>query len=246
MKTICNYAFKGLCLYILIIVVVLSTSIEVVTYKSDSKVTYANIGKQLQSSFIAKIVEKEEDKANLEIKNSIKDNIKEVISTIDETKKKEEEKNNPEPAPAPVQSAPQPEPQPEKPKSTYQYVTPLDTSGMQGIYIDTGAITHYGHDCCSGGKTATGYDISDGRIYYTDPTFGSVRIVAAGKNEFRYGTILRLNGYSQEPIIAIVLDVGGISLKKDYKLDLLVESEAVASRLGVKRNVSIEVLREGY
>lgn len=263
MKTIYNYAFKGLCLYILIMVVVMSTSIEIVTYKSDTSIKNANIDKQLQSSFLAKVLESD-DSSSIKLKDEVKENIKETIKIIEkeeeeakkQEKKQEESKqeenkkntdnkketnnsNTPTPAPEPVKEE-------KKPTSNYQYVQPLDTSGMQGTYIDTGAITHYGHDCCSGGKTATGYDISDGRIYYTDPTFGSVRIVAAGRNEFKYGTILRLNGYSSEPVIAIVLDVGGISLKKDYKLDLLVESEAQASKLGVKRNVSIEVLRNGY
>lgn len=243
MKTIYNYAFKGLCLYLLIMVVVISTSIEIVTYKTDTKVFNENIGKQLQSSYLTKIIIKAEnitdDKIDSQKIIDTKTIKKEdIIKPVEKEEKKEEPKPQEEPK--------QPVQQPSQPASTYQYVGTMDTSGIQGNYITTGSITHYGHDCCSGGKTATGYNISDGRIYYTDPTYGSVRIVAAGRGEFPYGTIVRLTGYSNEPIIAIVLDCGGISIHKEYKLDLLVESEKVANQLGVRRNVNIEVLRYGY
>lgn len=252
MKTICNYAFKGLCLYILIMVVVMSTSIEIVTYKSDSNVSNANISKQLQSSFLTKVLEKDEESSNIKIKEEVKEEIKETIKKIEIEEKKvvadnsknKDEKKDPEPAKQPVNTPPVEE---KKPTSNYQYVQTIDTSGIPVISSTQGAISHYGHDCggCSSGKVSSGYDISDGRIYYTDPTYGSLRIVAGGY-EYSLGTVLRLTGYSNEPIIAIVLDRGGVGAGKRYLLDLLVESEAKSSQLGVKYGVKVEVLRNGF
>ena len=57
-------------------------------------------------------------------------------------------------------------------------------------------------------KTASGYYIGDGRIYYNDPVYGSVRVVAAG-SEYPLGSILRLTNIGDAPMLAIVLDRGG-------------------------------------
>ena len=111
-----------------------------------------------------------------------------------------------------------------------------------------GQLTGYGPDCfgCKTGRTAYGYNVKDGNIFYNDKQYGRVRIVAADK-KFPYGTILRItapNLYDYS-FVAIVLDRGGKI--KDQKFDLLFESEEGLRRLiGYQRNVKYEVLRYGW
>ena len=108
-------------------------------------------------------------------------------------------------------------------------------------------ISHYGHDCygCTSGYTASGYYVGDGRIYYQDSTFGSVRVVAAD-SKYPLGTILRL-GYHGSYITAIVLDRGGaIGDGKKFQIDLLTTSNSKAYELGIVQNTHLEVLRLGY
>lgn len=103
------------------------------------------------------------------------------------------------------------------------------------------AMTHYGYDCkgCSG-KTASGYNVKN-TIYYRDSTYGKVRIVAAPKNIALY-SILQIKT-SNNTYYAIVLDRG--SAIKGNKIDLLVENEKQANKLGIIKNVEIEILRSG-
>ena len=124
---------------------------------------------------------------------------------------------------------------------------PIDTSQHNVISRETVNISHFGPDCngCGAGYVASGYFVGNGNIYYNDPTYGTVRIVAA---DYKYplGTIVRLN-HNGNVIIAIVLDRGGgIGDGKRYQIDLLAESEAQSSALGVMWNASLEVLRLGY
>ena len=125
----------------------------------------------------------------------------------------------------------------------------IDTSNYQAISSEIITMSHYGHDCsgaaCSLGLTASGYFIGDGRVYYNDPTFGSVRIIAADK-KYPLGTIVRI-GYNDGAITAIVLDRGGeIGDHGKFQVDLLTPSEAVSSKLGVVHDTKLEVLRLGY
>lgn len=113
----------------------------------------------------------------------------------------------------------------------------------------TGNITAYGPDCagCTTGRTASGYKVSNGNIYYHDKTYGKVRIVAADKS-LPFGTIVRIKGLSNfnEPILAIVLDRGGaIGFNKRVYFDLLYKSEKETNSFGIRR-ATFEVLRRGY
>ena len=132
--------------------------------------------------------------------------------------------------------------------STPSYIAPIDTTSFPVLSTNVGTVSHYGHDCygCTSGKTASGYYIGDGRIYYNDPAYGSVRIVAAG-SEYPLGSILRLTNIGDSPMLVIVLDRGGaIGSGKGRILDLLTESNAVAYQQGLKYNVKVEALRLGY
>ena len=121
-----------------------------------------------------------------------------------------------------------------------------DISGYKATSSEKVTISHFGHDCsgCGAGYVASGYYIGDGRLYYNDKTFGSLRIVAA---DYKYplGTVIRLS-YRNQSFGAIVLDRGGVGDGKKFQIDLLVESEAKASTSGVIYNASLEVLRLGY
>lgn len=248
MKRFCNYTFRAVCIYILILVaIVLSKTPEVKTF--DREVLNANITKELNSVLISK--KNEKGICFLERESSLEKNIEE--KELEEQKEKQEKEISvlPTPTPTPIPTpVPTPTIEPTKEpvkKSEYTFVPTIDTNNLPVLATTSGNVSHYGHDCygCTSGRTATGYDISDGRIYYTDPTFGSVRIVAAG-SEYPYGTILRLSNASS-PIIAIVLDRGGaIGSGKRYILDLLTESNAAAYQAGVRYNTTIEVLRMGY
>ena len=118
-------------------------------------------------------------------------------------------------------------------KTTKKVVT---TTANNGTYT----LTHYGWDCagCKSGTTATGYDVRH-TIYYKDPTYGSLRIVAM-KNVPTY-SVIKIKNYNGQDIMAIVLD----RCKSGSIVDLLVQNESTASKLGIKRNIEIEVIRNG-
>lgn len=226
MKTIYNYTFRIVCIYIFALTIFAMTSIDLTTSKSSYKVE--NEIKELESSVLIQASTKEE---SLEEQDTKEEKIEEeptVEEIIEETNTNNNTNNSN--------------------VSSYVYVQTIDTSSYPVIQTASGSLSHYGHDCygCTSGKTASGYDISDGRIYYTDPTFGSVRIVAAG-HEYPLGTILRLTNVESNPIVAIVLDRGGaIGNGKSFTLDLLTESNAKAYEQGVRYGIQIEMLRSGY
>ena len=125
-------------------------------------------------------------------------------------------------------------------------VNTIDTSGYNVITSEIVNISHFGPDCSGcGNYVASGYYVGNGRIYYNDPTFGGLRIVAADK-KYPLGTVVRLN-YRGQNVVAIVLDRGwGIGDINQYQIDLLTTSEAKASQEGVIRGAKLEVLRLGY
>ena len=223
MKKICNYAFRIVCVYIMVLTLFSLASANVTIEKESSLVQNSNITKQLNSKLIANgVVEQEEIKEELEIPQA-KVEEKEVV----------------------IQEQPVTQ---QKPASAPSYIAPIDTTSFPVLSTNVGTVSHYGHDCygCTSGKTASGYYIGDGRIYYNDPVYGSVRIVAAG-SEYPLGSILRLTNIGDSPMLVIVLDRGGaIGSGKGRILDLLTESNAVAYQQGLKYNVKVEALRLGY
>ena len=207
-------------------------SANVTIEKESSLVQNSNITKQLNSKLIANgVVEQEEIKEELEIPQA-KVEEKEVVIQQETTPVIEKQE--------PVVEQPQ--------TSAPSYIAPIDTTSFPVLSTNVGTVSHYGHDCygCTSGKTASGYYIGDGRIYYNDPVFGSVRIVAAG-SEYPLGSILRLTNIGDAPMLVIVLDRGGaIGSDKGRILDLLTESNAAAYQQGLKYNVKVEALRLGY
>lgn len=114
-----------------------------------------------------------------------------------------------------------------------------------------GSLAGYGPDCygCTSFRTASGRDISDGKIYYEDEEYGTIRIVAGDKS-YPFGTIVKMTNtgyYDNSPIYAIVLDRGGgVGKGKQFLFDLLFSTEKEALKMGSKKNVTFEILRLGY
>lgn len=104
-------------------------------------------------------------------------------------------------------------------------------------------MTNYGPDCagCGGNLACTGKSVKNGRIYYQDPTYGRIRIIAADKS-IPCGTIFNIYDNGNE-YKAISLDRGGAI--KGNKFDLLNNSEVEANKNGVK-NLRVSLVRWGY
>lgn len=110
-----------------------------------------------------------------------------------------------------------------------------------------GSLSGYGPDCkgCSG-YLASGRYVGDGNIYYSDSTYGTVRILSGDKT-YPFGTIVRVKSSSWGTFLAIVLDRGGgVGFGKTHLFDLLYSSNSLAYDYGVSYNTVFEILRYGY
>ena len=129
----------------------------------------------------------------------------------------------------------------------------LDKNKPKDVVIEVlvGSMSGYGPDCygCTSGLTASGKYVGNGNIYYDDPTYGTIRIVAADAS-YPFGTIVKISNvdlYNNEPFYAIVLDRGGdIGKGRRFLFDLLFASEKETHQLGVDYNVNYEIVRLGY
>lgn len=194
------------------------------------------------------IEDKKEDVVEEKQEEVVEEKKEEVILT-DENKQKEESKVVETPK---VEEVKEVEKKEEEPKVEVKPVVrydPIDTSNYPVLNSYSNLVmTGYGYDCrgCTTGKTASGYSIRD-TIYYDDPTFGTLRIVAMDKSIPMYSIVRISNINGMEPILAIVLDRGGgISFSKSIQIDLVVESEAIAkTTIGKKYNVTCDILRSG-
>lgn len=113
-----------------------------------------------------------------------------------------------------------------------------------------GSVTAYTAYCSDGchGYTASGRYVGGGNIYYEDPEYGTVRIVA-GDRSYPFGTIVRFNNlkYFNEDVYAIVLDRGGaVGKNRKVLFDLLFADDGSANQFGIARGVDCDILRIGY
>ena len=110
-----------------------------------------------------------------------------------------------------------------------------------------GSLSGYGPDCygCSG-YLASGRYVGNGNIYYSDSTYGAVRILA-GDSSYPFGTIVRIKNSKFSEFIGIVLDRGGgVGFGKSHLFDLLFPTSAEAAANAVSYNTTFEILRYGY
>lgn len=118
--------------------------------------------------------------------------------------------------------------------------------GDKVISTFNASMTGYGPDCtgCSG-KVGAGQDVRNGNIYYEDPVYGKLRIIAADA-KYPYGSIFRISNSNVlgEPTLAIVMDRG--SAIKGNKIDLLFESEDTVPGIVTQKNIKIDIIRLGW
>lgn len=120
---------------------------------------------------------------------------------------------------------------------------------LEDVVINTyhGDLTGYAADCplCYGTLACkTSYKVyRNGVVTYPDKEFGNVRIVASSKL-LACGSIVKFNlkTISNEPVYAIVLDRGVLG----RSLDLLMATEKDAYNLVGRKNITYEVLRNGW
>lgn len=262
MNKFLNNVFKGLIISLVIIVAGGYLSLKI---NPTSTKTTTNKMVLISTSLVSSLLTEKEDNLNLdtlekpeneqvkeevevktetkeEIRVEVKEKIKEVVKEEPKQEIIEEVKEEPK----------QEETKPNDVIIKGEYkpnLAVLETIEVLETYV--GKMTAYGPDCygCTSGRTASGQYVMDGNIYYNDPTFGNIRIVAADKS-IPFGSIIRISGLSifSEPILAIVLDRGGMigfAEGKHSYFDLLYKSEKDAASFG-RPTATFELLRRGY
>lgn len=261
MKLFLNNIFKGLVMALVVICLGGFISLNINVTPSNMMVL---VSSSLINSINTDILEKEEENEiiNLDKDDTVKEETNEEI--IDDKKEETEEViaednkvNGDVLEPAPEVEIPAPAPQPTPPPVKQEVVVQGSyqpnlqvASTIEPIATYYGKMTGYGPDCygCSG-ITASGKNVLNGNIYYQDKTFGNIRIVA-GDRSIPFGSIIRISGtsISAEPVLAIVLDRGGMIGFQEGKhsyFDLLYESEKAAMVAG-RQDATFELLRNGY
>ncbi len=112
----------------------------------------------------------------------------------------------------------------------------------------TGQMTAYKANCvgCTGKVSCPPrQDVRNGNIYFQDPTYGTIRILAADP-AIPCGTIVQITNvsFSADPIVGIVLDRG--SAIKGNIMDFLVAEVDSTDTVGRQRDVHYEVIRWGW
>ena len=223
MKKVYNYTFQLVCIYVLVLTLFSIFNFDLTKPNYKKTVNKVNEEKALDSTLLVKNAQEEEESIEEEKKEEV-----EVV--IEEPKQEEPQESAPVVQPAPVQAN-----------------NVLDLSGYAALASETVTISRYGADCngCGDGQTAAGYYVGNGRIYYEDGTYGSLRIVAADK-KYPLGTVIRIT-HNGNSFGAIVLDRGGgIGDHAKFQLDLLERSESEANSSYIMYNAQLEVLRYGY
>lgn len=136
-------------------------------------------------------------------------------------------------------------------KIEFRQVASMEEAALYGaetpISFD-GQMTAYKANCpgCTGGVACPpGRDVTGDNYFYTDETYGEIRILAADPH-IPCGTIVSFSNvsFSSEPIIGIVLDRGGAI--KGNIMDFLVGPNDDMDVVGRQRGVHYEILRWGY
>ena len=262
MNKFLNNVFKGLVISLVIIVAGGYLSLKI---NPTSTKTTTNRMVLISTSLSSSLLTEKEDKINLDVEEKpeseqVKEKVEVKTETKEETKVevKEEIKEvvKEEPKQEIIEEVKEePKQEETKPndvtiKGEYKpNLAVLETIEVLETYV--GKMTAYGPDCygCTSGRTASGQYVMDGNIYYNDPTFGNIRIVAADKS-IPFGSIIRISGLNifPEPILAIVLDRGGMigfAEGKHSYFDLLYKSEKDAASFG-RPTATFELLRRGY
>lgn len=214
-------------IYVINSLLVLAIPIVFIMTPTNSSVTTKKIevglkDKYLKSEALALVVDKE----NTEVEDNQN---KEESTIVEKVANKKEVK--------------------EKVTATEEVIEEVPVKPVSDVLeTQVGTMSGYGPDCvgCSG-FLSSGKDARNGNIYYQDPTYGTVRIVA-GDRTYKFGTIVRIkNSRAGSNLLAVVLDRGGaIGFGRRFLFDLLYASESDASKDEVSSSVTFEILRYGY
>ena len=131
-------------------------------------------------------------------------------------------------------------------------------TGTQGLF--NGKLTGYGPDCpgCSAvgnvscrTREGLNHSLSTDGLYYTDTTYGSLRILAADHSKFPCGTVVKVNNGVLNEFYGIVLDTGyamrNALTQGIIWMDLAFSSQAEALTGGAtSSNTSFSVQRWGW
>lgn len=145
-------------------------------------------------------------------------------------------------------------------KVLQEAVTEVIEKGTGAYGEFTGRLTGYSAECK--GCSPEGYvacftedhqqfSITKDGLYYEDDEYGSVRVIAAAKQKFPCGTIVKITKIGYEPYYTIVLDRGGAMNKAWEMGGVLIDlsfnndKEALASDL-TGRNIKFSVQRWGW
>lgn len=145
-------------------------------------------------------------------------------------------------------------------KVLQEAVTEVIEKGTGAYGEFTGRLTGYSAECA--GCSPEGYvacftedrkqfSITKDGLYYKDDEYGSVRVIAAAKQKFPCGTIVKITKIGYEPYYTIVLDRGGAMNKAWEQGGVLIDlsfnndKEALASDL-TGRNIKFSVQRWGW
>ena len=139
----------------------------------------------------------------------------------------------------------------EEPTTEALYVDNMEEALLYGPNANimfTGQMTAYNPVCvgCTGRVACPpGQDVRNGNIYYEDKTYGKIRIVAADPH-IPCGTLVKISNvsFSNEPIMAIVLDRGGVI--KGNIMDFLMTENDDMDIVGRQHNVNYEIIRWGW
>ncbi len=215
---------------------VFSIPIMLVTTKVDTSVVNSTVDtKNLQTSLFTKILENQQSEVT-------------PISTIDEQEKELEQDVKIEEIPIKnevIEDNNEKEEVEDSPKEELPAPKPVIKEESDVLETYTGNLSYYYANCsdCSG-YTATGLDVRNGNLYYSDATYGNVRIIAAGKEISLYSIVRIKNSSLGSNVLAIVLDRGSnIGQGRKFLIDVLTNS--TESKGGVDRGISVEVLRKG-
>lgn len=218
-----SFLILGIIVYITIVSIqsmnptTISTSLNIKTLRSSELLEYIESQKEVDSEEVVD----EEDSIPLEEEGE-EDSPSQKNDTVTENKQTEvvKEASSYIPEPEPVSDV-------------------LETQ--------VGSLSGYGPDCygCTG-YLASGRYVGNGNIYYSDSTYGSIRILA-GDYSYPYGTIVRVKNSKLSEFIGIVLDRGGaVGFGKSHLFDLLYPSSKEALAYEVSYNTTFEILRYGY
>ena len=249
MKKVYNYTFQLVCVYIVVLSIFSIFNIKLEVDKNSASIVNNSKDKMLESTILVQnynannnLLLPKEEKVNENKETKVKEKNITVEKKVEEPKQEQVI----EPKQEEVKEEPKEEVQ-EQPKEIYLPQNMEAPANYQVLASENVNISHYGPDCqgCGNGETAAGYNVSNGRLTYEDPTYGTLRIVAADK-KYPLGTVIRLS-QGDFNVNAIVLDRGGgIGDGKKYQIDLLIESETVCNKYSVYYGATLEVLRYGY